>query len=228
MFRGFVVGQSPSSRWRCWPDAMHQHPEPNGYGANAFGLRCTDAQRAGCTVLARRAGSLSRQRPGGSPGRKLTEGPFDTQPAPSPDRSHVAFVRQGHVRRLRGDLWVLADLTPQIAPAGSPSRRLADPAAPVHEPGDAADGRRSRWSPNGDQVAFVDNPTGGAVVWRRSAGGSDRHRRVGATPPATGRDGMDPALLAPDSLGARRSPYRLMNRQRSDVRLDRCQRPGRR
>ncbi len=110
-----------------------------------------------------KAGSLYVSDPGGSPGRKLTEGPFDTQPAPSPDRSHVAFVRKANADDYGGDLWVL-DLTPQIAPAGPP-RRLVDPAALVHGSGGMPPMVAvPRWSPNGDQVAFVDNPTGGAVA----------------------------------------------------------------
>jgi TolB protein len=117
--------------------------------------------QAGALFYAK-AGSLYVSEPAGSPGRKLTGGPADAQPAPSPDVSHVAFVRKAKASDYGGELWVL-DLSPQLEPTGPP-RRLVDPAALVHGSGDLAPMVASpRWSPTGQQVAFVDNPTGGAV-----------------------------------------------------------------
>ncbi len=109
-----------------------------------------------------KAGSLYVSEPAGSPGRKLTDGPFDTQPAPSPDRTHVAFVRKAKADNYGGELWVL-DLSPQLEPIGPP-RRLVDPAALPHGSGDAPPMVVSpRWSPTEQEVAFVDNTDGGMV-----------------------------------------------------------------
>ncbi len=107
-------------------------------------------------------GSLYVSAPAGTPGRKLTDGPADTQPAPSPDLSHVAFVRKTTASDYGGELWVL-DLSPQLAPLGLP-RRLVDPAAlpsgSGHSPAMVVS---PRWSPTGQHVAFVDNRNDGMV-----------------------------------------------------------------
>ncbi|MGE5697426.1 MAG: hypothetical protein ACM4D3_19990 [Candidatus Sericytochromatia bacterium] len=109
-----------------------------------------------------KAGSLYVSEPAGTPGRKLTDGPADTQPAPSPDLSHVAFVRKTTAADYGGELWVL-DLSPQLAPVGAP-RRLVDPAALPSGPGRSpATVIRPRWSPTGQHVAFVDNRNDGMV-----------------------------------------------------------------
>ncbi|KZS85598.1 hypothetical protein B4U45_08270 [Mycobacterium persicum] len=109
-----------------------------------------------------KAGSLYVSEPAGTPGRKLTDGPADAQPAPAPDLSQVAFVRKATAADYGGELWIL-DLSPQLEPVGGP-RRLVDPAALTRGGGDVPPMVASpRWSPTGKQVAFVDNPTGGAV-----------------------------------------------------------------
>ena len=110
-----------------------------------------------------KAGSLYVSDPAGTPGRKLTDGPADTQPAPSPDLAHVAFVRKANASDYGGELWVL-DLSPGLAPVGTP-RRLVDPAAlPSAATGGAASMIVSpRWSPGGKQIAFLDNQSSGSV-----------------------------------------------------------------
>ena len=109
-----------------------------------------------------KAGSLYVSEPAGSPGRKLTGGPADTQPAPSPDLSHVAFVRKTAASDYGGELWVL-DLSPQLAPIGPP-RRLVDPTAlPSGSGRSPATVVNPRWSPTGQYVAFVDNRNDGMV-----------------------------------------------------------------
>lgn len=109
-----------------------------------------------------KAGALYVSEPAGSPGRKLTEGPADTQPAPSPDLVHLAFVRKKAASAYGGELWVL-DLSPQLAPVGAP-RRLVNPAALPQGTGDsAAMVVGPRWSPAGQQIAFVDNTNDGMV-----------------------------------------------------------------
>ncbi len=109
-----------------------------------------------------KAGSLYVSEPAGTPGRKLTDGPADTQPAPSPDLSHVAFVRKTTASDYGGELWVL-DLSPQLAPVGPP-RRLVDPAAlPSGSGRSPAMVVSPRWSPTGQHVAFVDNRNDGMV-----------------------------------------------------------------
>ena len=109
-----------------------------------------------------KAGSLYVSEPAGTPGRKLTDGPADTQPAPSPDLSHVAFVRKTTASDYGGELWVL-DLSPQLALLGPP-RRLVDPAAlPSGSGRSPAMVVGPRWSPTGQHVAFVDNRNDGMV-----------------------------------------------------------------
>ncbi|WP_238559571.1 TolB family protein [Mycobacterium liflandii] len=79
-----------------------------------------------------KAGSLYVSDPAGTPGRKLTDGPADTQPAPSPDGTRVAYVHKNSASDYGGELWVL-DLA-EDAPAGAP-HRLVDPAALPPPPG---------------------------------------------------------------------------------------------
>lgn len=108
-----------------------------------------------------KGGSLYASAPAGSPGRKLTDGPADAQPAPAPDLSQVAFVRKGTAFDHGGELWVL-DLSPQLEPVGPP-RRLVDPAAlPPTRVGPTMV-TNPRWSPTGDRVAFLGDMTGGGV-----------------------------------------------------------------
>ncbi len=106
-------------------------------------------------------GALYVSDPAGTPGRKLTDGPADTQPAPSPDGSRLAFVRKASRNDGGGELWML-DLSADSAPASAP-RRLVDPAALVPTFGgeDPAKGTLDspRWSPTGDRIAFL--KTGG-------------------------------------------------------------------
>ncbi len=98
--------------------------------------------------------------PAGTPGRKLTDGPADAQPAPSPDLTKVAFVRDSAPGG--GELWVL-DLSPELTAVGQP-RRLVDRATLPRGNSKATPAIGSpRWSPAGDRVAFVANPTDGAV-----------------------------------------------------------------
>lgn len=109
-----------------------------------------------------KAGSLYVSAPAGTPGRKLTDGPADTQPAPSPDLSRVAFVRKTTTSDYGGELWLL-DLSPQLAPIGPP-RRLLDPAALPAGSGHSHTSVVSpRWSPTGRNVAFIGNSNDGMV-----------------------------------------------------------------
>lgn len=94
-------------------------------------------------------GSLYVSDSAGAPGRKLTDGPGDTQPAPSPDGRRVAYVHQTDPARPGGELRVL-DLTSGAA------RRLVDPAALTPRSGaDDPQVDSPRWSPSGDRVAFL-------------------------------------------------------------------------
>lgn len=116
-----------------------------------------------------KAGSLYISDPAGTTGRRLTSGPADTQPAPSPDLSHVAFVRKSNASDLGGELWIL-DLSPAREPAGKP-RRLVDPAALAPTFGDApTQVMNPRWSPTGDLIAFLETGEGGGFLRVAAAG----------------------------------------------------------
>jgi len=116
-------------------------------------------------------GALYVSDPAGSPGRKLTDGPADTDPAPSPDSSRVAFVRKGSRADGGGELWVM-DLSNDSAPAGVP-RRLVDPRGlvPNFEGDDPARStvRAPRWSPTGDRIAFLKAGGNGGFLLTASA-----------------------------------------------------------
>lgn len=103
-----------------------------------------------------RGGSIYLSDLTGAPPRKLTGGPADSQPAPSPDGTRVAYVRRAAPDAPGGELWVL-DL------GSGQSRRLVDPAALV--PRFEGDDRRGveypRWSPVGDRIAFLAATFGG-------------------------------------------------------------------
>ena len=116
-------------------------------------------------------GALYVSDPAGTPGRKLTDGPADTDPAPSPDGSRVAFVRKASRADSGGQLWVL-DLSAGSAPASTP-RRLVDPAAlvPTFNGDDPARStlERPRWSPTGDRIAFLKTAGGGGFLLTAAA-----------------------------------------------------------
>ncbi|MBX9641561.1 MAG: hypothetical protein K2X97_18110 [Mycobacteriaceae bacterium] len=145
----------------CTPGTRTNAPATQPAPTATSGTTAPMTMRPGALFYTK-AGSLYVSEPAGTPGRKLPDGPADAQPAPSPDLSHVAFVRKATAADYGGELWIL-DLSPQLAPVGPP-RRLVDPAALTHGTGDVpAMVASPRWSPTGKQVALVDNPTGGAV-----------------------------------------------------------------
>lgn len=101
--------------------------------------------------------------PAGSPGRKLTDGPMDTQPAPSPDGKRLAYIHQTDQAQPGGELWVL-DV------ASGKSRRLVDPAAltPTFQADDLQIDT-PHWSPAGDRVAFLKSTHGGGGFLQTAA-----------------------------------------------------------
>ena len=116
-------------------------------------------------------GALYVSDPAGTPGRKLTDGPADTDPAPSPDGSRLAFVRKASRADGGGQLWVL-DLSAGSAPASAP-RRLVNPAALVPTFGGDDPARSTvdspRWSPAGDRIAFLKTAGGGGFLLTAAA-----------------------------------------------------------
>lgn len=116
-------------------------------------------------------GALYVSDPAGTPGRKITDGPADTEPAPSPDGSRLAFVRKASRDAGGGELWVL-DLAADGAPASAP-RRLVDPAAltPTFGGDDPAKSTvdSPRWSPTGDRIAFLKTAGGGGFLQTAAA-----------------------------------------------------------
>lgn len=122
----------------------------------------TPAANDAAPLFYSKGGSLYVSAPAGSPGRKLTDGPVDEQPAPSPDLAHVAFVRKADASDYGGELWVL-DLSPRLTPAAAP-RRLVDPADLPHSGTETRPYiTLPRWSPAGEQIAFLDSPNNGFV-----------------------------------------------------------------
>lgn len=130
-------------------------------------------------------GSLYVSAPAGSPGRKLTDGPTDVDPAPSPDLAHVAFVRKATVSDHGGELWVL-DLSPELTAVGPPRRMVDQATLPPGRLGPTMV-TSPRWSPAGDRVAFLGDMTEGGVsggILLVAAAGTGalepRHHRPGA------------------------------------------------
>lgn len=105
-----------------------------------------------------------------SPGEPITDGPHDSQPAPSPDGSQVAFVRSATPTDPGGELWI-------VNTDGTNARLLVhSELLPV--PVDAVQPyvRSPRWSPDGANIAFVvpGELTGGLLVVAESSSGGQR------------------------------------------------------
>lgn len=111
-----------------------------------------------------KGGSIYVSEPAGAPARKLTDGPADTEPAPSPDGSRLAFVRKANREAAGGELWVL-DLSTGGAPASVP-HRLVDPGSlvPVFDGEDPAVLDSPSWSPAGDRIAFLKTGANGGFL----------------------------------------------------------------
>lgn len=100
-------------------------------------------------------GSLYVSDPDGGAPRKLTDGPGDTDPAPSPDGRSVAYVHRANPEQSGGELRVL-DI------ASGDTRRLVDPAdVEPRFDGDEPTVTTPRWSPAGDRIAFLEATFGG-------------------------------------------------------------------
>ncbi len=128
---------------------------------NSTGAETTAPVVSQAPLFYTKAGSLYVSDPAGTPGRKLTDGPADTQPAPSPDGRHVAYIH--NASGWGGELWVL-DLSPEHTPVGAP-RRLVDPAAlPQWFDSERSEIQDPRWSPAGKQVAFLKSEVGGGLL----------------------------------------------------------------
>lgn len=110
---------------------------------------------AGPAIFYAKNGALYVSDPAGAPGRKLTDGPGDTEPAASPDGSRIAYVRKANAAGDGGELWVL-EVDSGVA------KRLVDPAALVPKfAGDRPEAGSPRWSPSGDRLAFLKTGAGG-------------------------------------------------------------------
>ena len=108
------------------------------------------------TLFYARNGSIYLSDLNGSPAQKLTDGPGDTQPAPSPDGRRVAYVHKTRSDEAGGELWV-------VDVASGAKRRLVDPAdlAPKFTGEDRPGIEDPRWSPAGDRIAFLKSSAGG-------------------------------------------------------------------
>ena len=129
---------------------------------------------------------------------KLTDGPADTDLAPSPDGSRAVSKRKArHLPRRRGQLWVLGTCRPTVrrasAPAvGDPGRWCRRSTATIRPraPGTARTGRRP-----GDRSLFSRRRGRGIPADR-----SGRHRKVEAPAAAVRRPHL--------RLGTRRQTHR--------------------
>ncbi len=121
-----------------------------------------------------KAGALYVSDPAGSPGRKLTNGPADTQPAPSPDGAHLAYTHKANASDEGSEVWVL-DLSPQGEVIGSPRRLVGKEQLPAPVEMLPRKFMSPRWSPTGEQVALLELEEGGGLLFVADA-------RTGAVP----------------------------------------------
>lgn len=111
-----------------------------------------------------KAGALYVSDPAGSPGRKLTDGPADTQPAPSPDGAHLAYAHKANASDEGSEVWVL-DLSPQGAVIGTPRRLVGKDELPAPVEMLPRKFVSPHWSPTGKQVAFLELEEGGGLLF---------------------------------------------------------------
>ena len=126
-------------------------------GAPTAGERTPVEKTRGEPVLFyAKGGSIYLAEMTGAAPRKLTDGPGDSQPAPSPDGTRVAYIHKADQDQPGGELWVL-DV------ASGERHRLVDPAAlvPRFEGEERAGAEAPRWSPAGDRIAFLKSTLGG-------------------------------------------------------------------
>ncbi len=89
-------------------------------------------------------GAILISDPAGTPGRSVTNGPNDGQPAPSPDGKKLVFIRTATAGAAGGDLWI-------VNSDGSGGRVLvAKSKLPK-----SAGATMPRWSSKGNKVAFL-------------------------------------------------------------------------
>ena len=81
----------------------------------------------------------------------VTEGPLDDQPAPSPDGTHLAFIRLAKAGDTAGELWI-ANADGSDAHLLVPVGVSQDPASSEDEPAAAF---RPTWSPDSSTIAFM-------------------------------------------------------------------------
>lgn len=111
--------------------------------------------KQGTALFYAKEGSIYVSAPAGAPGRKLTDGPADTDPAPSPDGGRLAFVHKADPADAGGELWVVEVST-------GAAKRLVDSAALVPKfEDDRPQAGSPQWSPAGDRIAFLKTGTGG-------------------------------------------------------------------
>lgn len=136
------------------------------------------------------------------PGSAITQGGRDDEPAPSPDRKQVAFVRRPATTDPSasegegGDLWV-------VRRDGSNAHRLVDPAS-VPETIEGRVASQPIWSPAGDKIAFVVPSEGGGALKIADA-------NSGAITPTSLPEGASAIAWSPDGTQL------AWNSARSDV-----------
>ncbi len=97
-----------------------------------------------------KAGRIFVVTPGDEP-TAVTDGPLDDQPAPSPDGTHLAFIRLAKAGDTAGELWI-AGADGSDAHLLVPVGVSQDPASSEGEPAAAF---RPTWSPDSSTIAFM-------------------------------------------------------------------------
>ena len=173
------------------------------------GAVCPGGQECCATVLFQGRVPV-RERARRQPGRKLTDGPFDEQPAPSP----IWPTRRSSARQTPPDFGggAGAGRFAELRPV-APPRRLVDPAdlppsrggsAPVSRASPVVTGRKA-----GGPASSTARTTGGA---RRDPDGRGGPTRVFCSPDRLHRRGRAPFAGPNLRVGARRQSHRLDER----------------
>jgi hypothetical protein len=169
----FASNQSGDRIWQLYFPVNEETAEPipnTGHGHNPTWLNDDQLIFRGCNLQAQCGIALISI--DGSGFQLLTQGD-DWGPAVSPDRTHIAFMRQTEGQ---WDIWLMNSDGSNPKPLTSDASRDGVPT----------------WSPDGNRIAFVSNRDGGWAIWSMQCGGSDLQKLLdlGGTVEGTVPDAM--------------------------------------